>query len=129
MNYSNLIPNSARTPKERRDNASKAGKASGKARKERKLLRDAFAALLSGKVPDENNPHRKITGAEKVAFAIYDKAAAGEVKAARLMAEITGEYKQEISQEIHAEVETPDMRKGMTRAEARELLRQIESEI
>lgn len=125
MNDSNLIPNSARTPKERRENASKAGKASGKARKERKLLRDAFAALLSGKVPDENNPHKKITGAEKVAFAIYDKAAAGEVKAARLIAEITGEYKQE----IHAEVETPDMRRGMTRAEARELLRQIESEI
>lgn len=43
----NLIPNEARTPEERRKNARKAGKASGKARREKKLLSQIFAELIS----------------------------------------------------------------------------------
>ena len=39
-NEQNLVPNSARTPSERRENARKAGIASGKARRENKLIRD-----------------------------------------------------------------------------------------
>lgn len=38
MNDQNLVPNSARTPSQRRANASKAGKASVQARKEKKTL-------------------------------------------------------------------------------------------
>lgn len=39
-NAENLIPNSDRTPSERRDNASKAGKASGKARRAKRTMRE-----------------------------------------------------------------------------------------
>lgn len=39
-NAENLIPNSERTPSERRANASKAGKASGKARRAKRTMRE-----------------------------------------------------------------------------------------
>ena len=39
-NAENLIPNSDRTPSERRANASKAGKASGKARRVKRTMRE-----------------------------------------------------------------------------------------
>ena len=39
-NEQNLVPNEARTPSERRENARKAGIASGKARRERKLIKE-----------------------------------------------------------------------------------------
>lgn len=54
MNDENLVPNSARTPTERRENARKAGIASGKARRKqadmRKLLRD----MMNEKIKDKN---------------------------------------------------------------------------
>lgn len=46
-NEQNLIPNSKRTPKERRENASKAGKASVEARRRRKTLKEELLMLLS----------------------------------------------------------------------------------
>ena len=45
-NEKNLIQNSKRTPSERRENAKKAGKASGKARRNKKLLKDCMLDLL-----------------------------------------------------------------------------------
>jgi hypothetical protein len=54
MNDENLVPNSARTPTERRENARKAGIASGKARRKqadmRKLLRD----MMKEEIKDKN---------------------------------------------------------------------------
>ena len=52
-NTENLIPNSQRTPSELRALAKKAGQASGKARRERKAMRDDLIALLSGKIAGE----------------------------------------------------------------------------
>lgn len=46
MNESNLIPNSERTPKERKELARKAGIASGEARRRRKTLKDELIILL-----------------------------------------------------------------------------------
>lgn len=46
-NEQNLIPNSARTPEERRENASKAGIASGKARRRKKSIKQKMQLLLS----------------------------------------------------------------------------------
>lgn len=40
MNEKNLIPNEERTPRERRENARKAGIASGKARREKKTIQN-----------------------------------------------------------------------------------------
>lgn len=47
MNDQNLIPNEARTPTERRENASKAGKASVEARRKRKTLKEELLMLLA----------------------------------------------------------------------------------
>ena len=50
-NPQNLIPNSERTPNERRKNAQKAGIASGKKRRHQRDLRQAVKALQSVVVP------------------------------------------------------------------------------
>lgn len=47
MNEKNLIPNEERTPSERRENARKAGIASGKARREKQQTRQILSELLS----------------------------------------------------------------------------------
>lgn len=50
MNSENLIKNSDLTPTQRKERASKAGKASAKARAEKKLLRETMEAALRCKV-------------------------------------------------------------------------------
>ena len=52
MNENNLIPNEERTPSERRENARKAGIASGKARQEKKTIQKILADLLDGQIKD-----------------------------------------------------------------------------
>lgn len=52
MNEKNLIPNEERTPRERRENARKAGKASGKARREKKTIQNILTALCDSKCSD-----------------------------------------------------------------------------
>ena len=54
MNEKNLIPNEERTPSERRENARKAGVASGKARREKKTIQKILADLLDGQI--KNSP-------------------------------------------------------------------------
>lgn len=46
-NPKNLVPNEARTPKERQENARKAGKASGEARRRKRDMREAANQLLN----------------------------------------------------------------------------------
>ena len=79
-NVDNLVSNDQRTPEERRKNASKAGKASVKARKERKKLKDELICLLSlGKTQ------------EHIAIAIIDKAMKGDTKAFEVIRDTIGE--------------------------------------
>lgn len=52
MNIENLIKNSDLTPEQRKEKASKAGKASVKARAEKKILRETMEAALRGEVED-----------------------------------------------------------------------------
>lgn len=54
MNNKNLITIEKRTPKERRDNARKAGIASGIARREKKRARELMRKLLDCEVSDLN---------------------------------------------------------------------------
>lgn len=54
----NLIPNDQRTPEERRENARKAGKASGVARKKKKAFAETFQDILDMKV-NENSDFAK----------------------------------------------------------------------
>lgn len=58
-NEQNLIPNSARTPSERRENASKAGIASGKARRQKKSLKQKMQLLLS--LPAAHNDQTELS--------------------------------------------------------------------
>ena len=52
-NPENLVPNEQRTPSERRENAKKAGIASGAARRKKKTLRELIE--IYGEQPDEAN--------------------------------------------------------------------------
>jgi hypothetical protein len=61
MNDKNLIPNSERTPSERREIARKGGIASGKARREKADMRKLMAMMLEEQVPNQD-----ITYAERI---------------------------------------------------------------
>ena len=82
-NPQNLIPNSARTPNERRKNAQKAGIASGKKRRHQRDLRKAVKALQSVVVPVKGGGDG-LTYAEAIARAVGVKAAQGDLKAAAM---------------------------------------------
>ncbi len=100
-NDQNLIPNEARTPEERRENARKAGKASGVARARKRTLREL--AEIIGSMPTKNP--KTIAIMEKAGFkpeemtndmatmlAMQLKSQAGDVSAAKLLAEMRGQY-------------------------------------
>jgi hypothetical protein len=53
-NEKNLVPNSARTPEERRENAKKAGVASGVARRKKRDIKKSLEALMDGTYTTEN---------------------------------------------------------------------------
>lgn len=54
-NPKNLIPNDERTPSERRENARKAGEASGKARREKKTIQNILNDYLDSDVKSKSN--------------------------------------------------------------------------
>lgn len=58
----NLIPNAERTPKKVTENATKAGQASGEARRKKKERRNIVQTILDGTYKDKNG--REVTGEE-----------------------------------------------------------------
>lgn len=97
-NPENLIPNENRTPSERRENARKAGIASGIARREKKTLREMMETFGSLESPTEG-----MTNDELMILAQYRKAqnekAMGSTEAAKFIRDTKGEApnKNEIS--------------------------------
>lgn len=100
-NEQNLVPTTALTENERRAMASRAGKASGKARRQKKTLREL--AEIIGSMPTKNP--KTIAIMEKAGFkpeemtndmatmlAMQLKSQAGDVSAAKLLAEMRGQY-------------------------------------
>lgn len=79
-NEQNLIPNSERTPSERRENARKAGIASGEARRARKTLKEELLLLLE---LDDNN--------KKITIALLEKALNGDIAAYTTIRDTIGE--------------------------------------
>lgn len=72
-NMQNLIPNSERTPEERRRNASKAGKASAEARRGKKNLQELLNVLLSAPATPEMVARARALGIDaKDAGTLYD---------------------------------------------------------
>lgn len=100
-NPDNLVPNEARTPEERRRNATKAGQASGRARRKKRDMREAAQVLLNMKVPkDQKNLIQTmkamgLKGTEldmnmAILVVAYAKAMLGDIEAARFIRDSAG---------------------------------------
>jgi hypothetical protein len=99
-NEKNLIPNDARTPSERRENARKAGKASGAARRAKRTMREYADLLLSLPVSDRRKwnklaragiPPEGCDNKMLVVFALMQAAQAGDVPAVKELRNLIGE--------------------------------------
>lgn len=84
-NPQNLVRNEDRTPSERRENARKAGKASGEARRKKKAFRESLLMLLETENKDGKNYQ------DAVVVGLVKRAASGDPRAIELMLEIIGE--------------------------------------
>nr|DAS32211.1 MAG TPA: hypothetical protein [Caudoviricetes sp.] len=100
----NLIPGGARTSAERRENARKAGKASGEARRAKKTMREYAEFLLSLPVNDVKKknklakmgvPAEDMDNKLAVVAALMMEAQAGYVPAAKELRSIIGEDSQQ----------------------------------
>ena len=99
-NEKNLIPNDARTPSERRENARKAGKASGAARRAKRTMREYADLLLALPVSDRRKwnklaragiPPEGCDNKMLVVFALMQQAQAGDVPAVKELRNLIGE--------------------------------------
>ena len=96
----NLIPNSARTPSERRANATKAGIASGKARRQKKTVAEHLRKWADGEVSEKNKKALEALGLSEEAtnrtllvVPLIQKASKGDTKALQMALELLGEDK------------------------------------
>lgn len=101
-NEDNLIPNSERTPSERRENARKAGKASGEARRKKADMRKLAKMILDGEHSDKNSG-KTYTGNEAIVLAMF--AAATDPKSRNMMQSINK------LQELSGQDKTPEEKK------------------
>lgn len=99
-NEKNLIPNSERTPEERRKIASAGGKASGAARRRKRSLKEAADLYLSLPVTDRrtwNKIARRGVDPEDIdnqmamIIGLTMAATAGDARAGRLIVDLLGE--------------------------------------
>lgn len=120
-----IKPNSERTAERVKEITAAAGRASGESRRKRKAMREAFEVLLSRDVQTETGEH--ITGVDELAAAMYAKARRGDVQAFKAIAEIMGEYQQQIKVDATAEVKAET--RPMSVQEAQAFLRELEETI
>lgn len=85
-NIDNLVPNEQRTPEERRENARKAGVASGEARRAKKTMRDVLEILLEAKAPESDKTNIEAMMAKAVL-----KALSGDLKAMEFVRDTSGQ--------------------------------------
>ena len=88
-NEQNLIPNSQRTESERKAIAAAGGRASGEARRRKKLMREAFEELLSRDYLDASGS--KIDGTSALAARVFKQAMDGDLKAFEIIRDTTGQ--------------------------------------
>lgn len=94
-NEQNLIKNSERTPSERRENAKKAGVASGKARRKKANLKKAFETILQADVASPSVKKQledmgfDTTNEMALAMVIMQKAMKGNVRAFEQISKLT----------------------------------------
>lgn len=99
----NLIPQSERTKAEQREIARKGGIASGKARREKRALKDTLEELLAMPMKEGRSADideiksiagikgKNITMQEAIMLSMLDKAAKGDVKAAEYVRDTIGQ--------------------------------------
>ena len=101
-NIKNLVPNEARTPEERHENARKAGKASGEARRRKRDMRETANLLLSMSVSNAQSGMKsmlKSMGVEEgdysygaaILSAMIVKAVKGDPNAAKFVRDTAGQ--------------------------------------
>ena len=88
VNSENLKANSERTPRERKKLASKAGKASGEARKKKAQIREALQRALNEKYKIDEET---LNGYEALAFSMIKEAIGGNVQAFKEIRDTIGE--------------------------------------
>ena len=99
-NEKNLIPNDQRTPEERRQNAQKAGIASGVSRRRKRSLKEAADLYLSLPVADRRTWNKiarrgvdpdDIDNQMAMIIGLTMAATAGDAKAAKVIVDLLGE--------------------------------------
>ena len=99
-NEKNIIPNSERTPEERREIAAAGGRASGVSRRRKKSLREAAELYLSLPVSDKRAWNKlardgvepeDVDNQMAVIAGLTLKAAKGDAKAAKVLFDLLGE--------------------------------------
>lgn len=98
-NTSNLKPNSDRTPEERKELATKAGKASGVARAKRAMLRDELLNILD--LPAKTN--KKISTRRYIANKLIEACEVDVCKAFPIIRDTIGE---KVAEKIDATINT-----------------------
>ena len=93
-NEANLKANSERTPSERIELARKAGKASGKKRRERKTIADALRKVLDEPITKGSRQTRLDGISIKVVKKMFDDP---DIRDMKILAEILGEIKQTLT--------------------------------
>lgn len=88
-NIDNLVPNEDRTPEERRENARKAGIASGVARRKKRDLREACLAILETEITTKTGD--KMTGSEAMVAKLFQQAINGNIKAFEVLRDTAGQ--------------------------------------
>lgn len=126
-NPENLIPNENRTPKERRENARKAGIASGAARRRKKSLKELGDMIGSLSVKSEKNKAiMREAGIEDedmirdtaMLFMLEAKAEKGDTNAIALIAKIRGQLKEQVQAEVAEVKPLVDLTKRAKNGEA-----------
>lgn len=109
-NPQNLKPNSERTAEEVKALTSKGGRASGKARRDKKNLRIALEALLE-KIQTDPETGKRGTGAQLITAKLFQQALEGNVKAFETLRDTVGQKPvekvmiSEVEQDVIDEVE------------------------
>ena len=85
----NLIPTNKRSKEEAKRIGKKGGIASGRARREKKTLRQCLEILLEKTLKDKKGI--EMTGAEAVSLKVFEKALKGDIKAFEVLRDTAGQ--------------------------------------
>lgn len=108
-NEKNIIPNSERTPEERREIAAAGGRASGVSRRRKKSLREAAELYLSLPVSDKRAWNKlardgvepeDVDNQMAIIAGLTIKAAKGDAKAAKVLFDLLGEQTGKFSADV-----------------------------